>query len=117
MGYIPAEYLAIYPNVLLGTHRDHAFAIILVPESPEKTVEKIHLYYPTSDIPEALRIKNADQWKLVFEEDIMVVEGMQKGRHGVAFDGGKSSPLWMDRPTPPMAAQQVTDWRQTSHEP
>ena len=26
-----AEYVAIYPNVLLGTHRDHAFAIILVP--------------------------------------------------------------------------------------
>ena len=114
-----AEYLAIYPNVLLGTHRDHAFAIILVPESPEKTVEKIHLYYPTSDTPEALRIKNADQWKLVFEEDIMVVEGMQKGRHGVAFDGGKFSPV-MDGPTHcfhQWAAQQVTDWRQTSHEP
>ena len=31
-----AEYLAIYPNVLLGTHRDHAFAVIIAPSGPEK---------------------------------------------------------------------------------
>jgi phenylpropionate dioxygenase-like ring-hydroxylating dioxygenase large terminal subunit len=31
-----AEYLALFPNVLLGIHRDHYFAIILTPDGPEK---------------------------------------------------------------------------------
>ncbi len=37
-------------------------------------------------------------WKEEFEEDIFVVEGMQKGRHGAKFDGGRFSPV-MDSPT------------------
>lgn len=112
-----AEYLAIYPNVLLGTHRDHAFAIILVPEGTEATIEKIHLYYPTADTDPHLREKNTTQWKLVFEEDVFVVEGMQRGRHGVAFDGGKFSPA-MDGPTHcfhDWAAQQIETKRQARH--
>ena len=46
----------------------------------------------------ALREKNAAQWKVVFEEDIFVVEGMQKGRNAPGFDGGRFSPA-MDGPT------------------
>ena len=38
-----AEYISMYPNVLLGVHRDHAFAIILIPEGPEQTTEGFHL--------------------------------------------------------------------------
>ena len=93
-----AEYIAVYPNVLLGVHRDHAFAIILTPQGTEKTVENVHLYYPVPDTDEEMRSKNTHLWKLVFEEDIFVVEGMQKGRHGPAFDGGRFSPV-MDSPT------------------
>ena len=37
-------------------------------------------------------------WKLVFQEDVPVVEGMQRGRHAVNFDGGRFSPA-MDNPT------------------
>ena len=33
----------------------------------------------------------------VFEEDIFVVEGMQAGRLGVKFDGGRFSPKWMNQ--------------------
>ena len=93
-----AEYLSVYPNVLLGMHRDHAFAIVLVPKGPEETEENIHLYYATPETDAALRAKNTEQWKVVFEEDIFVVEGMQRGRHGVNFDGGRFSPA-MDGPT------------------
>ncbi len=97
-----AEYVAVYPNVLLGIQRDHAFAIILEPVSCEKTVEHVELYYAQSnqDTPnlDALRQQNSDLWKTVFEEDIFVVEGMQKGRHGELFDGGRFSPA-MDSPT------------------
>ena len=93
-----AEYIAVYPNVLLGVHRDHAFAIILVPEGPERTVEHVHLYYAQPDTPAALRDSNATLWKGVFLEDVFVVEGMQRGRHADGFDGGRFSPA-MDGPT------------------
>ncbi len=93
-----AEYLAVYPNVLLGVHRDHAFAIILEPKALDKTVEHIHLYYSVPDSDSGLRTTNTRLWKTVFEEDIFVVEGMQKGRHSTQFDGGRFSPV-MDGPT------------------
>lgn len=97
-----AEYVALYPNVLLGVHRDHSFAIILQPVAHNKTVERIELYYHQPHDTEAerapLRAKNAALWKTVFEEDIFVVEGMQRGRNASGFDGGRFSPV-MDSPT------------------
>ncbi|WP_227269649.1 aromatic ring-hydroxylating oxygenase subunit alpha [Roseobacter weihaiensis] len=93
-----AEYIAAFPNVLLGVHRDHTYAIILHPLGPERTLEHVHLYYAQPDTCPALRERNALQWKSVFEEDVFVVEGMQRGRHAVSFDGGRFSPA-MDSPT------------------
>nr|WP_281967750.1 aromatic ring-hydroxylating dioxygenase subunit alpha [Roseovarius nanhaiticus] len=93
-----AEYVAVYPNVLLGVHRDHAFAIILEPQGLERTVEHVHLYYSEPQADEWLKARNSQLWKGVFEEDIFVVEGMQKGRHVANFDGGRFSPV-MDSPT------------------
>jgi choline monooxygenase len=93
-----AEYITAYPNVLLGVHRDHTFAIILVPEGTQKTVEHVHIYYADPATDADLRARNTAQWKEVFEEDIFVVEGMQRGRHAVGFDGGQFSPA-MDGPT------------------
>ena len=96
-----AEYITVAPNVLLGVHRDHAFAIILEPLSLDQTREHIEIYYATPEMTAPdyapLRDTNAKMWKEVFEEDIFVVEGMQKGRHGIHFDGGKFSPV-MDGP-------------------
>ena len=93
-----AEYITAYPNVLLGVHRDHTFAIILRPHGTERTVEHVHFYYARPDTDADLRARNTAQWKDVFEEDIFVVEGMQRGRHAVGFDGGRFSPA-MDGPT------------------
>ena len=97
-----AEYIAFYPNVLFGVHRDHAYAILLEPLGVDETREHVEIYYP-QDISgdpswQALMERNADQWKGVFEEDIYVVEGMQRGRQGLLFDGGRFSPA-MDGPT------------------
>ena len=93
-----AEYITLFPNVLFGVHRDHTFAIVLEPKGPEQTVEHIHLYYADTATDPDLRARNTAQWKDVFEEDIFVVEGMQRGRHAVHFDGGRFSPA-MDGPT------------------
>jgi len=97
-----AEYVSFFPNVLFGVHRDHSFAILLEAVGPQETVEHIELYYATpgmtGDDYADLRIRNAALWKEIFMEDIGVVEGMQKGRRGDLFDGGKFSPA-MDAPT------------------
>jgi len=97
-----SEYVAFFPNVLLGVHRDHAFAMLLMPQGPEKTLERVGLFYADEniDVPanEDMLKENARIWQAVFNEDVGVVEGMQKGRHGMYFDGGKFSPV-MDGPT------------------
>ncbi|MDB2546702.1 aromatic ring-hydroxylating dioxygenase subunit alpha [Amylibacter sp.] len=97
-----SEYISLYPNVLLGVHRDHTYAIILEPISTNKTREHVAIYYASAEATKArfkdLRIKNKFFWEDVFKEDIFVVEGMQEGRNGKFFDGGKFSPA-MDGPT------------------
>ncbi|WP_298256247.1 aromatic ring-hydroxylating dioxygenase subunit alpha [uncultured Litoreibacter sp.] len=93
-----AEYIAVYPNVLLAAQRDHAYAIILEPKSINETLEHVHIYYAAETVDDAMRAKNTALWKEVFEEDIFVVEGMQRGRYGPGFDGGRFSPA-MDGPT------------------
>lgn len=97
-----AEYCAFFPNVLLGVHHDHAFAIILTPAGPNHTIERIELYYADPQVAGAdydeMRAVNTAMWKKVFEEDILVVEGMQSGRYAPSYDGGKFSSI-MDTPT------------------
>ena len=97
-----AEYIALYPNVLLAAHRDHAYALILEPLAKDQTLEHVEIYYASKTAigPEFadLRIANTTLWQGVLDEDIFVIEGMQKGRHAVHFDGGKFSPV-MDSPT------------------
>ncbi|MFY0612194.1 MAG: aromatic ring-hydroxylating dioxygenase subunit alpha [Hyphomicrobiaceae bacterium] len=97
-----AEYIALYPNLLFGVHRDHVYAILLEAVDQTTTREHVEIYYAkpdmTGDEMADLREKNAVLWEGIFAEDIFVVEGMQKGRHANGFDGGKFSPV-MDGPT------------------
>ena len=97
-----SEYISFFPNVLLGVHRDHSFAMLLMPQGPEQVLERVALFYSNADIdsPEwhDMLQENTRIWQGVFSEDVKVVEGMQKGRHGPMFDGGKFSPV-MDGPT------------------
>ena len=91
-----AEYIALYPNVLLGVHRDHFFAIILTPKGRDRVEERFQLFYADKATLapewEGLKAMHKAQWRSVFLEDIQVVEGMQRGRHAPDFDGGKLSP-------------------------
>ena len=92
------EYITVYPNVLLGVQRDHTFVIVLEPQTQTQTLEHVHLFYAQPKVDDALRQKNTAQWQEVFEEDVFVVEGMQRGRSAPGFDGGRFSPA-MDGPT------------------
>lgn len=97
-----SEYVSYFPNVLFGVHRDCALAMILMPQGPEETHERVAMFYsqPNLDQPvhQDMITENARIWQAIFNEDTGVVEGMQKGRHGIHFDGGKFSPI-MDGPT------------------
>lgn len=97
-----AEYVAFFPNVLLGIQADHAFAMQLDPISPSKTIENLRLFYvgdeSLGDEYAACRSAILDSWKVVFAEDVASVEGMQKGRYSPAYNGGAFSPE-MDIPT------------------
>jgi len=97
-----AEYCAFFPNVLFGVHKDHCYAILLIPNGQGKTEERVSIYYADKAAlaPEyaEMRATNTRLWKGIFIEDIGVVEGMQRGRYAPSYDGGKFSPK-MDTPT------------------
>ncbi|MFD2207012.1 aromatic ring-hydroxylating oxygenase subunit alpha [Kiloniella antarctica] len=97
-----AEYIAVYPNVLLGIQADHAFAMLLEPIAHDKTIEHLRVYFvgddATDDACAISRTAILESWRVVFDEDIAAVEGMQQGRSSPAFQGGVFSPV-MDGPT------------------
>ena len=91
-----AEYVALFPNVLLGVQADHFFAIWLEPKGPDRTIEHLNLYYVGEGADDAFvqsRRATIDRWQEVFLEDVDVVQRMQAGRHSPAFDGGLFSPV------------------------
>ena len=100
--YSKGEYIVLFPNLILGVQKDHVFNLIIEPLGPNQIKEHIEIYYSDpsmlSDEYQQTRQENAKLWKTVFEEDIFVVEGMQKGRYAKGFDGGRFSPI-MDEPT------------------
>lgn len=91
-----AEYVALYPNLLLGVHKDHTFALRLEPLAPDRTREHVALWFADGhaldDAHADVRQRLSALWREIFEEDILVVEGMQQGRHADRFDGGVLSP-------------------------
>ena len=96
------EYIVLFPNLILGVQKDHVFNLIIEPLAPNQIKEHVEIYYSEpsmlGDEYQQTRQENAKLWKTVFEEDIFVVEGMQKGRNAKGFDGGRFSPI-MDEPT------------------
>ena len=97
-----AEYLALFPNVLLGVHRDHFFAVLILPDGPARTRERFEIFYFDDAVRQSAyatsRIANRALWESVFNEDRDAVEAMQRGRRSPGFDGGVFSPV-MDPPT------------------
>jgi choline monooxygenase len=97
-----AEYISLYPNVLLGLQADHFFALILQPLANDRTLEKLQLFYngeeAVSDDLAGCRAAVLESWRVVFAEDVFAVEGLQVGRNSPAFQGGVFTPV-MDAPT------------------
>ena len=98
-----SEYIASFPNVMIGLHLDHFYAFWLEPISVNKTKEHLAMYYVGDDSAngkefENMRKENIRFWKDVMSEDIRAIEGMQDGRNSPIYNGGNFSPV-MDNPT------------------
>ena len=96
-----AEFLSIFPNIMMGVHADHVWTTLLIPLGVDRTFERMDLYYfgeRSADAEYApLRRSNRDRMLEIFEEDRDMVEGMQRGRQSPAFKGGALAP-GMDQP-------------------
>ena len=98
-----AEYIALFPNVMIGLHIDHFYIFWLEPKSISETREHLFMYYIGDESANGsklaeMRKKNSEFWKEVMKEDIKAIEGMQEGRNSPTYNGGNFSPI-MDNPT------------------
>jgi choline monooxygenase len=98
-----AEYVALFPNVMLGIHKDHYYAYWLEPINHEYTLEHMEIYYvgeeaANSNKFKSLREQNHKQWEDIQKEDVDIIQGMQIGRNSPVYNGGNFSPI-MDNPT------------------
>ena len=98
-----SEYIALFPNVMIGLHIDHFYAFWLEPISINETKEHLEMYYIGEDSANGKELKdmrneNSRFWKKVMCEDIKAVEGMQEGRNSPVYNGGNFSSV-MDNPT------------------
>jgi choline monooxygenase len=97
-----AEYIALYPNVLLGLQFDHAYALMLQPITCDTTQERLRIFYvgdeSLSEPHSAERHSVLEGWRDVFLEDVGVVQGMHLGRASPSYTGGVFSPV-METPT------------------
>ena len=92
-----AEYVALFPNVMLGIHYDHFKAVRVLPDGPGRCREVFDLYYvgeeTTGPRYANMRVTVRETWREVFAEDVGVVQGMQDGRASPGFDGGVFTPV------------------------
>ncbi|MEM9155094.1 MAG: aromatic ring-hydroxylating dioxygenase subunit alpha [Cyanobacteria bacterium P01_F01_bin.33] len=91
-----AEYITVFPNLMLGVHPDYFLAFIVNPLAPDKTAERMAFYFAGDEAMtpenEALRHLPIDLWNVTNDEDIEMIERMQVGRMSPGFDGGCFSP-------------------------
>lgn len=98
-----AEYVALFPNIMFGIHKDHYYAYWLEPINHAYTLEHMDIYYvgddaAFSDEYKSLREQNYKLWHSIQSEDLDIIEGMQEGRNSPVYNGGNFSPV-MDNPT------------------
>lgn len=91
-----AEYITVFPNLMLGVHPDYFLVFTANPLSVNKTAERMVFYFVGDQAmtPEnqALRHLPIDLWQATNDEDIAMIERLQIGRKSPQFNGGCFSP-------------------------
>ena len=91
-----AEYITVFPNLMLGVHPDYFLVFTVNPLKPNESAERMVFYFIGDEAMtpenETLRHLPIDLWKVTNDEDIDMIERMQIGRKSCGFDGGCFSP-------------------------
>jgi len=92
-----AEYIALFPNVMLGIHKDHYYAYWLEPVNHKNTLEHMEIYYVGKEAAfskkyKLLREENYKLWEGIQKEDLDIIQRMQIGRNSISYNGGNFSP-------------------------
>lgn len=91
-----ADYVSLFPNLMLGVHPDYFLAIMVNPLAPDRSEERMIFYFVGDEAmkPEYEDLRNLPihLWKLTNQEDIEIIERLQVGRTSPVFDGGCFSP-------------------------
>ncbi len=95
-----AEYVELFPNVMIGVHYNHVYAFIIQPMSVDHTVERFEFFFVgdaamTPELTPA-RQQMIDLINLVNGEDIDIVQRLHTGCRSPAMAGSVFSPVMED---------------------
>ena len=95
-----AEYVELFPNVMIGVHYNHVYAFIIQPITVDHTVERFEFFFVGDDAmtPELApaRAQMIDLINLVNGEDIDIVQRLHIGCRSPAMHGSVFSPVMED---------------------
>ncbi len=93
-----AIWFHLFPSLTLEIFPDQMAVWELVPLSPQRTLERIHIFLigdaAFSDEYAQAREQVFATWNELNNEDIAIIERMQQGRISPGFEGGVLSPFW-----------------------
>jgi choline monooxygenase len=93
---VRAEYPSMLPNMLLGVHVDHITVWAILPDGPDRAVERVYFFYAgdAALAPDhaAAREMVESNLRSINLEDVGVVESMQKGRASPGYVNAHFSP-------------------------
>ena len=91
-----AEYLLLFPNLMLSVTPDHFRVTLNNPIAAESTHQRWRFFFVGEESAdasyEAARAGVAQRVDSYTQEDISILERLQAGRHSPAYDGGRFSP-------------------------
>ncbi len=95
-----AEYVELFPNVMIGVHYNHVYAFIIQPLAVDRTVERFEFFFigdeaMTPELTQARR-QMIDLIDLVNGEDIDIVQRLHIGCRSPAMAGSVFSPVMED---------------------
>lgn len=95
-------WFLVFPSFGIEVYPDHIALFHVDPIAADKTVERIALYL-VGEAATATRHRRGrqavfDMWQELNEEDIGLLESLQKGRAAPGYDGGMLSPYWDEAP-------------------
>lgn len=91
-----AEYLLLYPNLMLSVTPDHYRVTLVNPLSAESTHQRWRFFFvgkeSTNESFSSAREGVARRVDSYTQEDISILKRLQAGRHSMGYDGGRFSP-------------------------